>query len=146
MEMDAIITSPKCAIVAPPITQTRPMFSTYTYGSKITKIGKLCYCWSFCLTSILPLICCLSFDPLLSTIPSGARPRAAVVLHPWIMSITVLGLEVEWPLLLEQVSSNGIADVMASHDVAVHVLLTLCTIKSAEVNLANELSTSRAFL
>lgn len=43
-------------------------------------------------------------------------------------------------------SSDGITHVVAGHDVAVHVLLTLCTVKAAEVNLAYELSTSRAFL
>ena len=90
-----------------------------------------------------PLHLSPSFD---SFLPSTAWPGTALVLHPRIVSVTVLGLEVEWPLLLEQVPSNGIADVVASHDVVVHVLLTLCLIKSTKVNLANKLETNRAFL
>jgi hypothetical protein len=48
-------------------------------------------------------------------------------------------------LLIEQVSLDGIADVVTRHDIAVHVLLTLCTIKSMDVNLANELKANWTF-
>ena len=60
--------------------------------------------------------------------------------------MAVYGLEVEWSHLLEKVSLDDVADIVSSHDISVHVFLTARAIKSTEVNLANELPTSRAFL
>jgi hypothetical protein len=67
-------------------------------------------------------------------------------LHPRIFAIRVHGLEVERPLLLEQVSLNGVGNIVASHDIVMHVLLALCTIKAADVNLPDKLCAYRAFL
>lgn len=41
------------------------------------------------------------------------------------MAVGISGLEIAWPLLLLQVSSHRIAEVMTSHDVAMHVLLAM---------------------
>jgi hypothetical protein len=67
-------------------------------------------------------------------------------LHPRILAIRVHGLEVERPRLLEQVSLSGVGNTVASHDIAMHVLLALCTIQAADVNLPDKLYAYWAFL
>jgi hypothetical protein len=78
----------------------------------------------FWFASFRPLIRCLSLDPLLIARLSAGL-ETGLVLHPRIISVAVYGLEVERSHLLEQVSLDDVADIVCSHNISVHVFLTL---------------------
>jgi hypothetical protein len=80
------------------------------------------------LTGICSLVGRLSFDPF-ALVPTSTRSLRAgpetLFLFPGIIAINVLGLEVARSLLLEEVATNDITDIVTGHHVSMHVLFAL---------------------
>jgi len=67
-------------------------------------------------------------------------------LHPGIVALVVLGLQVEGSLLVDQVTPHHVCDVVASHDIPMHPSVASRTVMATDIHLPYEPFTHGAFL